>query len=51
MTALGARPISIRLAVALTYDAAVMGFGKVFPGSKLERLIDEDSEVHPHTET
>lgn len=50
MTALGARPVSIRLAVALTCDAAVGGFGKVSPGSTLGRLFNEDSEVHPYTQ-
>ena len=50
MTALGARPVSIRLAVALTCDAAVGGFGQVSPGSTFGRFFSEDSEVHPYTQ-
>ena len=50
MTALIARPVSIRLAVALTCDAAVGGFVKVSPGSTLGRFFSEDSEVHQYTQ-
>ncbi|WP_156486607.1 hypothetical protein [Synechococcus sp. MIT S9504] len=54
MTVLGARPVAIRLAVALTCDASVGGFPRVKTEStwgRFESLFSENSPpVHPYTE-